>query len=116
MSEKIMKTKSRLFAIRIVNLYKYLCGDKKEFVISKQILRAGTGIGANISEAEYSISKKELLSKLYIALKECAETQYWLEILRDTSYISVQEYDSIICDCIELLKILTSATKTLKNS
>jgi len=98
MPEKIIKIKSRKFAIRVVKLYKHLCDKKKEFVLSKQLLRSGTGIGANIAEAECSISRKEFLSKIYIALKECSETQYWLELLFDTNYINEKEFESIIAD------------------
>ena len=74
MSEKVIKIKSKVFAVRIVKLYKYLCDKKKEFVLSKQLLRSGTGTGANVAEAGCSISRKEFLSKIYIALKECSET------------------------------------------
>ncbi|MDR1195706.1 MAG: four helix bundle protein [Endomicrobium sp.] len=115
MVDNILYEKSKLFAIRIVKLQKYLCDKKKEFILSKQILRSGTSIGANIAEAEYSVSRKEFLSKLYIALKECAETQYWLELLFDTGYITKKEFTNIEDDCIELLKILKAITKTVKN-
>src|SRR5215469_1624723 len=107
--------KSRKFAIRIYNLYKYLCDEKREFTLAKQLLRSGTSIGANLSEAQYSISKKEFLSKATIALKECAETEYWLDLLKETNLITPAEYDSIINDCKELLRILISITKTLKS-
>jgi len=83
-----IKEKSKLFAVRIINLYKHLSEKKKEFVMSKQLLRSGTSIGANAVEAIYSISNNDMLSKLYISLKECAETLYWLELLRDTKYIT----------------------------
>ena len=75
--EKTVKFKSKKFSVRVVNLYKYLCDEKKEFVLSKQILRSGTSIGANIAESECAISEKDFLSKIYIALKECVETNYW---------------------------------------
>ncbi|MCL2144913.1 MAG: four helix bundle protein [Endomicrobia bacterium] len=114
MSEKVIKIKSKVFAVRIVKLYKYLCDKKKEFVLSKQLLRSGTGIGANVAEAGCSISRKEFLSKIYIALKECSETQYWLELLFDTGYISEKEFKSIITDCDELFKLLTATVKTIK--
>ena len=81
--------KSKLFAIRIVRLYQYLCSEKTEFVLSKQLLRSGTSIGANLAESECAISKKDFLAKVYIALKECAETLYWLELLRENGYLSV---------------------------
>ena len=108
--------KSKLFAIRIVRLYQYLCSDKKEFVLSKQLLRNGTSIGANLAESECAISKKDFLSKVYIALKECSETLYWLELLYETDYLSQSEYDSIRSDCEELRKMLSSTTKTLSES
>ena len=108
--------KSKLFAIRIVRLYQYLCSDKKEFVLSKQLLRSGTSIGANLAESECAISKKDFLSKVYIALKECSETLYWLELLYETDYLSQSEYDSIRSDCEELRKMLSSTTKTLSES
>ena len=90
MKENVVKEKSMAFAIRIVNLYKLLCGDKKEYVLSKQILRAGTSIGANVVEAGCAFSKKEFIAKNYIAFKECAETKYWLELLRKTG-VSIHE-------------------------
>ena len=110
-----VKYKSIVFAKRIIKLYKYLCDDKKEFVLSKQLLRSGTSIGANISEAECGISKKDFLAKMYIAFKECAETQYWLELLLD-DYITKNEYNSIKNDCDELMKMLTAITKTTRSS
>ena len=108
--------KSKTFAIRIVRLYQYLCSEKKEFVLSKQLLRSGTSIGANLAENECAISKKDFLAKIYIALKECAETLYWLELLRETEYLSSAEYESIHTDCEELRKMLSSTTKTLSES
>ena len=108
--------KSKTFAIRIVRLYQYLCSEKKEFVLSKQLLRSGTSIGANLAESECAISKNDFLAKIYIALKECAETLYWLELLRETDYLSVSEYNSIYADCEELRKMLSSTTKTLSES
>ena len=116
MSDKIISIKSKQFAIRIVRLYKYLCERKKEFVLSKQLLRSGTSIGANIAEARYAISRKEFISKMHIALKECSETQYWLELLNDTCFISKREFESICTDCDELLKILTAVVKTSKRT
>lgn len=108
--------KSKLFALRIINLYKHLCINKQEYILSKQILRSGTSIGANLAEAQYSISKKEFLSKVYISLKESVETQYWLEILHESNYITDTEFNSIYSDCIEIIKILTALTKTTKKS
>ena len=105
--EKTAKYKSKRFAVRIVNLYHYLCDEKREFVLSKQLLRSGTSIGANLAEAGCAISRKDFLSKVYIALKECAETTYWLELLHDTHYISDKEFESIYSDCEELRKMLS---------
>ena len=106
--------KSRKFAIRIYNLYKHLCENKKEYILAKQLLRSGTSIGANLSEAKYSISRKEFLVKTTISLKECAETEYWLDLLKETSLISKTEYDSIISDCKDILYMLISTTKKIK--
>jgi len=114
--DNIAFSKSKSFAIRIVKLYKYLCDEKKEFVLSKQLLRSGTSIGANLSESECSISKKDFLSKTYIALKETNETLYWLELLYQTDYLTEQQFSSIQCDCNEIKKLLSSITKTTKQN
>ena len=106
--------KSRKFAIRIYNLYKHLCDQKHEYVLAKQLLRSGTSIGANLTEAQYSVSKKEFLVKATISLKECAETEYWLDLLKDISLIPPAEHASIVADCKELLRLLISITKTMK--
>ena len=106
--------KSKKFAIRIYNLYKYLCGEKKEYVLAKQLLRSGTSIGANLTEAQYAVSRKEFLVKATISLKECAETEYWLDLLKEIELLSQKEYDSIMSDCKEILKLLISITKTTK--
>ncbi len=111
MKENIVFVKSKQFAVRIINLYKYLCDEKKEYVLSKQILRSGTSIGANIAESEYAQSRKDFLSKLYIALKECAETIYWLDLLYETDYLSEKEYQSLKDDCEEIRKILSSSPR-----
>jgi four helix bundle protein len=108
--------KSRKFAIRIYNLYKFLCDKKREYVLARQLLRSGTSIGANMSEAKYAISRKEYLAKVTISLKECAETEYWLDLLKETNLLSPIEYDSIIQDCKELLRLLISTVKTLRSS
>ncbi len=115
MKENLISKKSKDFAIRIVKLYKHLIESKNERIMSKQLLRAGTSIGANIAEAECGISKKDFISKMYIAFKECAETKYWLDLLHSTDYLSDIEYKSIIADCNELLKIISSITKSSKN-
>lgn len=119
MSENAIKDQSKEFAIRIVRLYRFLREEKNEWVISKQLLRSGTSIGANVVEALASISKKEFLAKMYISFKECCETEYWLELLHDTGYLSDEEFKSINHDNIALRKMLSSITlttsKQLKN-
>lgn len=112
MSENVVKDKSRAFALRIIKLYKYLTDDKKEFVLSKQLLRSGTSIGANIVEAHNAMSKKEFISKMNISLKEAAETEYWLDLLKESEYIKPNEYESINNDCGEIKKLLTTIIKT----
>ena len=112
-SDSIAKQKSMAFAKRIVKLYQYLTNEKKEFVMSKQLLRSGTSIGANIAEAVYGSSRKDFAAKLYIALKECAETLYWLELLYECEYLTSPMYRSLHGDCEELRKMLSSSTKTL---
>ena len=98
----------------MVNLYKYLVDEKREFVLSKQMLRSGTSIGANLAEAGCAMSRADFLAKNYIAFKECAETLYWLDLLKDTSYLTAAEYDSLVADCRELFKMLSSITKTIR--
>ena len=121
MKESIVFDKSKSFALRIIALYKYLCDEKREFVLSKQLLRSGTSIGANIAEASCAYSSKEFLAKMYIAFKECAETAYWLELLYKAQYLNQPKlnqpkFDSINTDCTELQKILSSITKTMKTN
>jgi len=111
--ENIALDKSKAFAIRIINLYRYLCDTRKEYVLSKQLLRSGTSIGANLSESVCAISRKDFAAKVYIALKECSETSYWLELLYETDYLTEEEYASINSDCRELLKLLMATTKAL---
>ena len=106
-------TKSKCFALRIIQLYEILRKEKKEYILSSQILRSGTSIGANLAEAECAMSKKDLLSKLYIALKECSETRYWLELLFESNYIDEKLFTSLYNDCQEIMRILSSSTKTL---
>ena len=114
MTESIMLKKSKAFALRIVRLYKYL-REHKESVIAKQILRSGTSIGANIAESRYAQSKSDFASKLQIALKEAAETEYWLEFLRDAELVEPgPAFDSLCQDCTELLRLLTASIKTAK--
>ena len=106
--------KSKKFAVRIVKLFQYLRNDKHEYVMSNQLLKSGTSIGANIAEAICAMSDKDFLAKIYIAFKECSETKYWLDLLYETSYLNNQEYSSIYADCEELRKLLSSITKTTK--
>jgi len=112
--EGTAKYKSKKFAVRIIKLYKYLCENHREYDIFKQLLRCGTSIGANIAEAEYGISRNDFLAKIYIALKECAETIYWLELLYETEYLTREQFTSIMNDCEELKRMLSSTTKTLR--
>src|SRR4030042_3830228 len=101
MKESVLKNKSFKLAVRIVNLYKYLCDEKKEFVLSKQILRSGTSVGALIREAEHSESKADFVHKMAIAQKEINETIYWLELLCETGYLSTQEFEGLNADAVE---------------
>ena len=114
MAESITKEKSKKFAVRIVKLYRHLTEEKKEFVLSKQVLRSGTSIGANLAESECAITNNDFLSKIYIALKECNETLYWLELLKETDFLTDEQFKSIYDDCEELKKLLMSTIKTLK--
>ena len=114
--EHTARNKSKRFSVRIVNLYRYLCEEKREFVLSKQLLRCGTSIGANLAEAECAISRKDFLSKVYIALKECAETKYWLELLNETGYLTDAQFQSVYSDCEELRKMLSATTKTVSST
>lgn len=118
MKENVLLDKSKLFALRIIKLYKFLVEQRCERILSKQILRSGTSVGANVKEAAFAQSKADFQAKIFIAQKECAETEYWLELLYESDYINKTEFDSIYRDCQELMKILVSSTKTLqgKNS
>lgn len=114
--KSIVYEKAFDFAIRVVNLYKYLTTEKKKYILSKQILRSGTSIGANIKEALQGQSRKDYLSKMNIALKEASETEYWLELLIETNYIDKNYSSSILQDCVEINKMLIAIVKTTKNS
>ena len=111
-NDSIAKSKSMAFAKRIVRLYQFLSGDRREYVLSKQVLRSGTSIGANIAEAIYGCSRKDFLAKLCIAEKECAETLYWLELLNSCDYSPDSLYQSLRSDCCELLSILAASIKS----
>lgn len=114
MKKNILKDKSYAFAIRIVKLSQYLQGEKKEFVLSKQLLRSGTAVGALIREAEYGQSTLDFIHKMSIALKEANETEYWICILKDTGYVEDNLYRSVVEDCKELLRLLITIIKTSK--
>ena len=112
--ENVIEIKSFNFAVRIVNLYKYLTDKKKEYVLSKQLIRSGTSIGANVSEAEQAQSKPDFVSKMNIALKETSETKYWIKLLNATEFLSEKESNSLLADCVELEKLLVSIIKSSK--
>ena len=114
--EQTAKTKSKRFAVRIVKLYQYLCQEKHEYVLSKQLLKSGTSIGANLAEAECAISKKDFLAKVFISLKECSEAKYWLELLFETDYLTESQFRSMLSDCEELRKMLSATTRTLNST
>ena len=103
--------KSLAFSVRIIHMQKYLSNQKREYVISKQICKSGTSIGANIAEAQRAQSTADFVAKMKIALKEANETQYWLQLLRETQYLSDKEFESIHGDLVEILKILTAICK-----
>lgn len=110
----IILDKTMNFAVRIVNLYKFMISEKSEYTLSKQLLRSGTSIGANVHEAHNAQSKKDFLSKIYIAFKEASESEYWITLLMRTDFLSEEQAESILNDCIEIKKILTSIIKTTK--
>lgn len=114
MRKNVVKDKSFAFAVRVIRLSKLLVSDKQEFVLSKQLLRSGTSVGALVREAEHAESKPDFIHKMAIAQKECNETLYWLELLRETDYLSTQEFESINSDATELIKLITSIIKTSK--
>ncbi len=116
MSESIVREKSFAFAVRIVKLYQFLRDEKKEFVLSKQLLRSGMSIGANVKEALQAESKADFVHKLSISLKEASETEYWLELLNLTNFIEEKAFVSIHDDCVELVKILTAITKSSRKN
>jgi len=114
MKENILKDKAYKFALRIVKLYQYLVGEKKEFVMSKQVLRSGTSIGANIEEANQAQSKTDFIHKLSISQKESFETHYWIRLLRDSEFLTEKLAESLLKDCEEIQKLITSSIKTAK--
>ena len=107
-TDNVIVDKSKAFALRIINLYKYLCEEKHEYILSKQLVRSGTSIGANIMEAIRGQSNADFTAKMNIALKEASETEYWLDLLHGSDYLTNEQFDSINSDCVEILKILTA--------
>lgn len=116
MKENILVEKSYLFALRIIKLYKFLTEEKKEFILSKQVLRSGTSIGANIEETVGASSKKDFLAKISIAYREARETKYWLRLLRDSGYLTEDQCSSMLSDCEELCKIIGKIQTTMKKT
>ncbi|MFG6685867.1 four helix bundle protein [Mariniflexile sp. HNIBRBA6329] len=115
MKENIIQVKTYVFALQIVEVYKYLCEDKKEFVLSKQLLRSGTSIGANIEEAIGGQSEKDFYAKLTISYKEARETKYWLRLLQDSGYLDEEKAIKVLIDVEEILRIIGSIQKTMKS-
>ena len=113
--DNLILVRSKAFALRIIRLYKYLCEEKKEFVLSKQVLRSGTSIGANAKEASMAQTKKDFEAKLSIALKESGETEYWLELLHESGFIEDASFESIYADNKELIRIVTSILKSSRS-
>ena len=114
--ENVIVEKSKSFALRIIRLYRYLCGEKNEYILSKQLLRSGTSIGANVKEAIRGQSKADFYAKMNISLKEASETEYWLELLHESGYIEEKPFVSIYEHCQELIKILVTITKSQKGA
>jgi four helix bundle protein len=114
MKENIVKDKSFRFAVRVVRLYQYLCQEKKEFVLSKQLLRCGTSVGAMVREAEHAETKADFKHKMAIAQKEINETIYWLEFLKETEYLKSEQFESINNAAVEIIKLITSIIKSVK--
>lgn len=116
MSKNIVKDKSFGFAIRIVRLYQFLISEKKEFVLSKQLLRSGTSVGAMVREAEHAETKKDFIHKMAIAQKEINESIYWLELLKETDYLNETEFESLNSDAVEIIKLITTIIKSAKTN
>jgi four helix bundle protein len=114
MKENVVKSKSFNFAIRVIRLYQFLVSEKKEYVISKQLLRSGTSVGAMIRESEHAESKSDFKHKLSIAQKEINESIYWLELLEKTDYLDEKEFNSLNNDAVEIIKLLTAIIKSTK--
>lgn len=115
MRSGVILDKSKAFALRIIKLYQYLNDQKHEHLLSKQLLRCGTSIGANAKEGAFAQSKADFTAKMFIAQKECAETEYWLELLYESEFINKCEFESIYADCQELMRLIVASTKTLQD-
>ena len=115
-TDNVVQTKSYAFALRIIKVYKYLNQEKKEFVLSKQLLRSGTSIGANIEEAIGGQSKNDFFAKITISYKEARESKYWIRLLRDSEYLTIEQSDDLLKDIDELLKIIGTIQKSIRNS
>ena len=116
MGNDVLRTKSFAFAVRVVRVFQFLQSVKKEYVLAKQLLRSGTAVGSMIREAEHAESKVDFIHKMAVAQKEINEVLYWLELLKATDYLTQEQFDSLDADAVELLKMLTSTTKTAKNN
>ena len=115
MGKSVILDKSKSFALRVIKLYRYLNEQKREHLLSKQLLRCGTSIGANAKESVFAQSKADFTAKMFIAQKECAETEYWLELLYESGYIGKREFESVYADCQELMRLIVASTKTLQS-
>lgn len=116
MRENVVKNKSFAFAVRVVKLYQFLCEQKKEFILSKQLLRSGTSVGAMVREAEHAETKNDFKHKMGIAQKEINETIYWLELLKETDYLIAEQFESINNDAVEIIKLITAILKSAKSN
>jgi len=114
MKDNILKTKGFAFAVRIVRIYQFLVDTKKEFVLSKQLLRSGTSVGAMVREAEHAETKPDFIHKMAIAQKEINETLYWLELLSETNFLTKEQFESLNSDAVELIRLITSIIKSTK--
>lgn len=115
MKDNVVKKKSFAFAVRVVKLYQFLCEQKKEFILSKQLLRSGTSVGVMVREAEHAETKNDFKHKMGIAQKEINETIYWLELLKETEYLTAEQFESINNDAVEIIKLITAILKSAKN-
>lgn len=114
-TENIILDKTYAFALKIISVYKHLSVEKREFVLSKQLLRSGTSIGANMEEAQGGQSQRDFLAKISISYKEARESSYWIRLLRDSDYLTAEEANSLLNDCDEIIKIIGSIQKSIKN-